>query len=490
MKKHFKIIAILFLLGVSQTACKKDFLEVIPKGEQVAVTTADYDLLLNSYSLYNYLNGGGFQEEMVMGDDVAAEAGLFTTASPQPQLTRVFQWADVVYEPKDLPLDLQAYLGSMYTCNKVINEVLTSESGTDDQKKSLQAEAMADRAFLNFILINSYGKPYLASSAATDPGWPIITTANIAATGFKRNTVQEMYDFIIKDLTAAIAVLPAQSVSPSRISRAGAEALLGKVYVFMGKYSEALPLLTAAFGDVAAATTPARLYDYNVELAPGGSFLPIGFYGPNGPGNNYQDFTESVLAKIFYCGSYNGNGFGNDGLVLDPKTAALYGSSDLRLQLYAANNPDGSSNPAGRLRKYAVQYANFGLGLSELYLLSAECKARTNDLAGATTDVETLRKSRMPAADASVPSATAADQTALIKFIIDERTREFAMEGFRWFDMRRLSVDPLFTGAIYTHTLYDATNGNTVYTLKQPDRLTMQLPPFYIAANPGMENNP
>jgi starch-binding outer membrane protein, SusD/RagB family len=489
MKRYFNITAVLFFY-VTQMACKKSFLDIVPKGEQIAVTTSDYDLMMNSGSFYYYLYGGGYQEMMVMGDDVAAESTLFTQARPQLQLPRVFQWQDVIMEPKDQPLDLQDYMGNLYTFNKVINEVMASTEGTDEQKKSIQGEAMASRAHLNLILINTYGKPYVASTAATDPGFPMITTANVSVSGFQRGTVQEMYDFIIKDLTSAIVVLPAQNASLTRMSRAAAEALLAKTYIFMGRYSDALPLMQAAFNDVAASPIKVKLYDYNVEFGPGGSFLPIGYYGPNGPGNNYNDFTESVLAKVYACGSYTGNGFGNDGLVLAPATAALYGPTDLRLQLYAANNPDGSPNPSGRLRKYGVQYARFGVELSEMYLLSAECKARTNDLAGAVTDVETLRKNRMPAADAAVPGATAADQTALIKFIIDERTREYAMEGYRFLDMRRLSVDPIFAGTVYTHTLYDVVNGNTVYTLKQPDRFTLQLPPFYITANPGMVNNP
>src|SRR5258706_3097270 len=120
---------------------------------------------------------------------------------------------------------------------------------------------MASRAHLNLLLINTYGKPYVASTAATDPGWPMITTANVAAMGFKRGTVQEMYDFIIKDLVSAIAVLPAQNASLTRMSKAAAEALLAKAYVFMGKYSNALPLLQAAFNDVAGSPIKVRLYD-------------------------------------------------------------------------------------------------------------------------------------------------------------------------------------------------------------------------------------
>jgi hypothetical protein len=96
----------------------------------------------------------------------------------------------------------------------------------------------------------------------------------------------------------------------------------------------------------------------------------------------------------------------------------------------------------------------------------------------------------MPVADAVVPSAIAGDQTALIKFIIDERIREFALEGYRWFDMRRLSVDPIFAGMTFTHTMYNADGTTTVYTLRQPDRLVMKFPKNITDANPNMPDNP
>jgi len=321
------------------------------------------------------------------------------------------------------------------------------------------------------LWVNTYGMPYHVTSAGTDPAFPLITVASIATKSFTRASVQEMYDLIVKDLTEAIPALPVQSAAKTRYSKGAAEALLAKVYVFMGKYTDALTQMKAAFNDVEASPLKARLYDYNVELAPGGSFLPISDYsGPGGPGNDYTDLTQSVLYMAYTGGSYDGNPFENDGLVLTPQTAALYGSSDLRLKFYTDKAPNGTPNPGGRLRPYGLKYIRFGIELSEMYLLKAECEARTGDLSDAVTDVEMLRMNRMPSADAPVPGAIAGDQAALIKFIMDERTREFAFTGFRWFDMRRLSADPLFAGSAYTHTLYDPA-GNTVYTLKQPERL-------------------
>ncbi|HWK02474.1 MAG TPA: RagB/SusD family nutrient uptake outer membrane protein [Puia sp.] len=484
-----KAVIYITLIGFV-VSCKKNFLEVVPLGSQVAATTDDYDKLMNSPDFYFYSYDAGWAEPVSMGDDVAAEAPYLNQGSAQMQ--RLFQWADDIYQLNDgMPGDLQLLLTNMYTCNKIINEVLRSSGGTDSQKISLQVEAMATRAWLNFQFINFYGKPYLSSTASSDPGFPIITSADVTISGYTRASVQAVYDFIIKDLTAAIVALPVKASIQTRMSRPAAEGLLGKVYLFMGRYSDALPMLNAAFSDITSSGAPV-LYDYNQTFGPGGSFLPIDSYsGPNSPGNNYQDLTEDIVSKVFGNGP-NGNMLGNNGLVITPATAALYDASDWRLQFYSANNLDGSPNPGGRLRKYGVSYSRFGLQLPELYLLRAECKTRLNDLAGAKVDLETLRKNRMPVADALVPAAVANDQTALIKFTIDERIREFAAEGYRWFDMRRLSVDPLFSGQSFTHTLYndDASNSTAVYTLKQPNRLVLRLAPIIINANPGMPNNP
>jgi hypothetical protein len=132
--------------------------------------------------------------------------------------------------------------------------------------------------------------------------------------------------------------------------------------------------------------------------------------------------------------------------------------------------------------------ASQGVYLSDVELMKAECEARTNDITGALNTLVAFRKLRMPATDANV---TITDRTNLIKFIIDERVREFAVYGYRWYDMRRLSVDPLFQDKVYQHIQYNATNGQPLetYTLK-PERLTMRFDFVVSNANPGMINNP
>lgn len=491
MKYKYSLYTLLGLSLMSGlSACKKDFLEVTPFGLQVTTTTDDYDKLMNDPAFY-YIDNQGWQETVYMGDEVAADAGYLNQAPAAMSL--LFQWAADIYPStaSTLPM-IDGTLEQLYTVNKIINEVSDSKGGTTEQKNALRAEALATRALYYFQMANYYTKPYNAATAASDPGFPIVDKSDVNVKVFARGTVQQTYEFIIKDLQEAITSLPQKPRIVTRWSKSAAEAFLGKVLLFMSKPADALPHLNNAFTQLTANGAP-KLYDYNVEFATGGAFLPIDpTFGPSGPGNNRNDLKESLISKVFYNGPVSGNysAPGNDGLVLSKQAESLYGATDLRVLLYTKNNQAGTANPNGTLRKYGVTYSRFGVQLPELYLLLAECKARLNDLAGAKVDLEMLRKNRMPAADATVPSAIASNQTALIRFAIEERIREFACEGYRWFDMRRLSVDPLFSGQVFNHISYDANGGSIVYTLNQPNRLVLRFPSKFILRNPGMSDNP
>lgn len=469
-----------FLLSIVFVSCKKSFLEIIPKGSLLASKVADYDLLLNNKQLYDL--GIGLPT-LLLGDDVAAEQSTFQNQPARCQLA--FRWAADWYQDNEVAAEFNIYTTNLYSCNKVINEVMAVD-GNDSIKKVLRAEAMANRAYYTFHLAGLYTKPYNAATAATDPGFPVITQAEVNQS-FQRGTVQQTYDFIIKDLTDAIVDLPAKQRVYTRFSKPAAQALLGKVYLFIGKYNEALIQFNAAMAGVAG--TGVALYDYNTAFASGGAFLPVGFFGPLYPNGNNTDFKECLLVKINTGGSIFGGGFGNDGLSLDPKAQSLYSPSDLRLKLYSSTYFNGTSIPGGRLRKYGQQYVRVGVQLQDLYLLRAEAFARTNNLTGAVQDVEYLRKNRMPAADATLPSSVASDQTALIRFIIEERIREFATEGYRWYDMRRLSVDPLFSTNNYVHTLFNNDGTTTTYTLPV-ERFALRFSPAVMAQNQQMNNNP
>jgi tetratricopeptide (TPR) repeat protein len=467
-------------------ACKKDFLELNPKGKLIASKTSEYDLMFN----WGAIRIGLPTSAVIMGDDAIVVDPLYAKATLRTQ--RTFRWEDDIYEPEENPTEMTLIMPKIYIYNKIITEIMDSQGGSEQRKTELRAEAYANRAWSYFLLINYFGLPYNATTAATDPGYPIIREADVAETKFTRASVAEVYDFMVDDLKKAIAGLPPQSAARVRMSKAAAEAILAKVYLFMGKNAEAIEQVKNAF-DHLPTNFAVKLYDYNTTLIPGGTW---GYNATTTPraylsGVPLGDMHEETLLDRGFNNSWSLNGAD---ILLAPEVTALFGATDRRINLFSAQpygggtivspNPPGAPAPLRAIGFYNTQY---GVRLAEMYLISAEAKARTGDITGAITDLEALRKKRMPAADATVAIT---DRDALIRFIIDERTREFAMQGYRWFDMRRLAQDPLFANKLpYTHKYVSATGEVTTYTLN-PKRFAIRFPQRVMDANPGMPNNP
>lgn len=460
------ILPVLLLAGMA--SCKKSFLEVKPKGKVIAERTYHYDQMLNHLDLINMGTGMG---QVLLGDEIAAIEPRWT-ASTTYRERQLFKFEPDMYMADENAIETTTPVKSLYIYNKVLNEVMESTEGSEAQKKSIRGEALVGRAWVNFLFVNYYGKPYDPATAATDIAFPLITKADINQTDFPRATVQQMYDLIISDLTAAIPDITSIGVThPARMSQVAARGLLAKVYVFMGKYAEALPLLNQAIENVALSTFGTTLLDYNTSF-------------PGFPNANID--MENIISKYTF-NSWVGSTAST--FYLTPAATALYGATDVRFTKWF----DTKTYPNGvKIIKRKGSYSSYlGLRVPELYLLRAEVKARLNDLPGAVADLEYFRKRRMPVAAATVPPAAAAAKLPLLQFIMEERIREFAMWGYRWFDMRRLSVDPLFTTPVYKHDVYAETGEiKESFTLDAPKRFVLRIPPKILAENPGMPDNP
>lgn len=478
-KKYLILIGIVAVL----CSCKKTFLEVEPKGKLLARTMNDYNLMMNNdfYDIVPFNVDG----QVLMGDEVASIEPYFSNMF-SVRGYKYFTYADQVYQPDEDGTELKVLMTQLYTYNKIINELPNATGGTEVQRSALMGEALTNRAWIYFMLINYYGKPYLQSTAATDAGFPIVTTADVTVNKFERASVQAVYDFIITDLKNAIPGLPISAGNRIRVSKAAAEALLGKVYLFMGKFEEGLVEINNAFTHLPTAY-PVILYDYKVTLAAGGPWD----YDPDMTPEMgtldgiYETVDNEEILFAKQTPNHHGYFFGD--VLLTPKARSLYQSDDMRLRLFLPTYVGGEPIPIpNMLRRIGPLYTHIGISMPELYLMKAELKARTGDVGGAKTDLETFRKKRMTTGFA----VNISDRTEMIKFVIDERTREFAVQGHRWFDMRRLSVDPIFAGKTYVHQAFTETGVlKATFTLK-PERFVWQLPLKMINANPGMKNNP
>lgn len=111
-------------------------------------------------------------------------------------------------------------------------------------------------------------------------------------------------------------------------------------------------------------------------------------------------------------------------------------------------------------------------------MTKAETSLKLNNIADAKTTVLSFIKNRYTAAgytqlESDVNAMNAADLT---NFILEERHREFAVEGQRWFDLRRTTQKQII------HT-FDGEN----YTLLQNDpRYTIIYPSDARLNNPNL----
>jgi hypothetical protein len=242
-------------------------------------------------------------------------------------------------------------------------------------------------------------------------------------------------------------------------------------------------LFNAALAGLQSSAIPVSLIDYNLAFAPNGIFQPVSFFGPTTP--VIGDDPETIYARQF-----SNFWITTSELVISPSTVSLFQSSDLRLLFFSnAPFPVGPPYQAGLLRRMGPLTTSYGVTLPDLLLLRAECRARLNDLPGAVEDLELLRRNRMPDADAAVPPAVAGDPQLLLNFVLDERIREFASEGARWFDMRRLSVDPAFASTVFKHQIFNEDGSVQEFSLPA-ERLVLKIPPKILGENPGMQDNP
>ncbi|MBB5441172.1 tetratricopeptide (TPR) repeat protein [Pedobacter sp. AK017] len=491
-KKYILRSAVLFAL-LSQVSCKKEFLEVIPKGQTIAVNTEDYEKILNA----NYLSNS-FNASVYRGDEMAGLQPDFDNMAGNllRRQQRLFRYEDRVYDADQLPdeiTDESNYIRKLYLFNKVINEVMDSKGGTESQKMALLAEAKAGRAICNFMFLSDFTKPYNATTAATDLGIPNLIVADVNLRDFKRETLQQGYDRVIKDLTDALPDLDVLT-HRRKISKLAAEFYLARVYMAMSNFSTAKVHLDAAFAEVSKSAIPMELYDYSVVLNPddpdaAGSWLPDSGFGlDNEPlAANNTEIIYNITAGWFQLQAI-------DAFVFSPETANLYGATDRRLNLYTPYLIFSNETYPKSMRRRTSGFftgTDVGPSLPDLYLMLAECKARANDLAGAVADLEILREKRVSGTAAKVPSNIASNQEALVRFILDERIREFAITGLRWSDMRRLSLDPVYSNHInYTHKIYNG-NGNVVSTYQlKPERFALKFGERMLKESNGLEENP
>lgn len=490
------------VLIVSTIGCTK-FLDLKPKGKDVPRTFAHFDGLLNNAHMLQTLwtspnpNGPGYMFSRGIDPFWAFMTDELTSPNPtefdtygQPQ-KQAYKFADdiLIFNTQEMNIWSGLY-SHIYTFNVIENNVPSLKDGSEKDRQGLVAEAKVNRAYFHHLLAQTFGKPYKKATEDTDLAVPLVTEASIGILDYKRATNKELYDFILKDLRESIPMLKEGAGTKLRVHRAAGYFVLGRILFDMGMYTEALEALVSCQTETAKALIPVALFDYTDDSK---SFTLWG-YNPASPHAWRTGYflpedarnTEIINALQF---SQNAIVFTGSSQLASPvfvkdEYLAKFSPNDRRRRFFANKRYTGT--PVWSHYKRINKYQNpYGANLPDLYLMLAECYARTGNDTKARESVMLLRSKRIVGAtEAAIPAAVNS-KDLLIKFIVEERLREFMMTGMRWFDIRRLWNDPLFTEirTNSTHTL-----GTEIFTLTEK-RLQLRIPPKELKMSPGLVDN-
>ncbi|PVH26472.1 RagB/SusD family nutrient uptake outer membrane protein [Sphingobacterium corticibacter] len=460
--KHIAL-AVAGLLGL--TSCDK-YLDITPTGSQLVETTQDF------YELVAWPNRGypinNFQ--YLVDDQWLKESNVIGVAANMNTINFLFQDdADRVRRIASSSMYNQTYkyIGQWNNIISLVDE----STGDADLKQLAKAEAKVFRAFDHFLLINVYAKAYDATTAATDGGIAIMDKYDLEAVPTK-STVQQVYDFIQKDIDEAIPYLQEKPGNVYHPSLAFAWAFKAKVHLFKREITQAKEAALKAL------TYNDKLFDL-VDLASKGGPTVLNVPAANNP---------EVLSYQYITG-YNEMNFGYNYIISPELTSMFKSADDKRFTLFFNTTNNSLQDAAAGTSYYVMTYTRFfyptvGMKTPELYLMLAECYAREDNYQQAVDMLNTLRKTRIAGSDAVLTAPNTRKET--MDLVINERRKELPFGYHRFFDLKRLNIEPEYAKTVVRKfPIVSTAVPQETYTLEPNSR--MYIIPFPLDV---MEKNP
>ena len=396
-----------------------------------------YDVL--QWTLYNFMIGELASDNSLCGGESASDVlGLqqiddMLHNPVNDQLSRIWQY--------------------MYEGVNRANYMIENKDKIDfPRKNEMYGEVHFLRAFFYFELVKIYGDVPLFTHGRL--------TAGDSGT-LTRVPKSEVYAVIESDLNSAISALPAEKSNDGRATSFTAHALLGKVYLYQGKHSEAANILEPLVGLYTLPSDPGSVFLVSGENGPESVFeiqhskesngwnwgwLPQstegnfgvihhGIRGYNGPtyssGWSFNVPTDE-FHKAFKSGdkrrdasildivkwAEDNNASYNEGY----EHTGYFNNKYIPRQGYSKNTMELNYENNYRYIRYA-----------DVLLMAAEA----NSLSGNDTKARDYLNQVRRRAFGNDSQASSASGAVLTQEILDERRFEFAGEGQRFFDLVR-----------------------------------------------------
>lgn len=437
-----KITTIIALAAISFTSIRCDrFLDVQPEGKVIPVTVEDYRKVLTSA----YAKYPSHKSLSVLRTD---EVTINENISDFNVYREIAMWKDTNNDSATAEFPWVKFYSVVFYLNQIINE--GSKTMQDSpEKQQILAEAYALRAYVYFDMVNLYGKPYNSATASTDRGVPINLEMDLEAV-LKPSSVQEVYNQVHADMSKAEGLMVEQQQSAGinyRFSKVALLALQARTALYENDWNKAL-----SYADQVLAVK-GELSNLNTSNTAPHHYMSV----------------ESIMAldDVFDSAAQNLS-FASTDLISKYNDA-----TDKRFKIYFEKN--GSQY---KIIKRGSSEFKVSFRTTEMYFIKSEALLKLGKLSEAKEILSKVLKNRYtPEGYTSVQNnIIPMNATDFMNFILDERFREFAAEGHRWFDLRRANQKKI------THTI----NGKE-YILQQNDvRYTIEYPMSAKKNNPNL----
>jgi hypothetical protein len=460
--KHISKLVLASTLVLSFTACKKQ-LDLRPTDTiddtKAFQTVGDLEKgAIGAYSAY----GGGQSNGIYIASILADEAKISSENRGQGQFS--FKW-QYTASGSEHNADFANFYRAIDRLNRVIavsDDIQATNATEAALKNRVRAELLAIRGMSHYELLRRFMPSGYDANAL---GVPIMLTSEL--TGLPaRSTVGAVMAQIESDLATArgIAELPNAVTDGLRLSKAAVAAYQARAALLKRDWNAAATYATDAITlSGTTLTTRTQFPSIWTDVTNTGVIFRLR--------NNYtpQLYFRDVNGDVFFEPS-------------DKLKQQFNRTTDIRFSTFFGTGAGDTS--------IVVKYPGSALQgpqrndikdvrIAEMYLLRAEARAELNQLATAAADVNLIRANRIT----GYVDVTFATKDIAITEIINERFKELAYEGFRFFDLKR-------RGLGVTRLASDVQSTSWMSLPAGDFHFGLPIPQHELLANPNAQQNP
>ena len=447
--KNILILAMGIMLLFINLSCKKYLDKKSNSTLTVPSTVEDLQALLDLSQEINIRRTPSFGE--ASSDDYFLLQTTFDNLSSENK--KIYTWVPHIYNfDNDWSKGYLVIYNSNFCLESISKIPLTSVN--ESKWKNLKGSALFLRAYYFLELTWVFSKGYDETTSNTDLGIALRLTSDFNIPSV-RATVKESYDRIIQDAKESIQYLPDNPLHSFRPSKVASYGLLARTYLSMRQYDSAFKYSNLCL------QLKSNLMDYNAD-------------------NDIYNLTDNVPFKEFNKEVIFFTSMTTSISLQVPARARVdtllynsYDNNDLRKIAFF--------RPNGAYRRFKGSYAGnpndlfTGIATDEMYLIRAECYAKTGNVTEAMNDLNTLLRKRWNNT-VSFPVVTAVDAADAVNKIRTERRKELLMRGLRWPDIKRYNKETanLVLNRLMSNQTYTLQPNSNYYALPLPNDVILQ----------------